>query len=116
MALENDILITLKDAAADGRSMTVGDVVDFFNDSGETPVTVSQVLAAAAKLVKDGKVKLSAKHTLATISLLAPKVEAYGVKGMKSTPWRKTFRDANALATWAEKNSAEVHGTRSVEE
>ena len=44
------------------------------------------------------------------------KVEAFGVKGMKSTPWRKTFRDSNALATWAEKNSAEVHGTRSVEE
>ena len=44
------------------------------------------------------------------------KVEAYGVKGMNSKPWRKTFKNTDALNVWVEKNSAEVHGTRSVEE
>lgn len=37
-------------------------------------------------------------------------VEAYGVKGMKSTPWRKTFRSADAMNAWTEKNDAEVFG------
>jgi len=39
-------------------------------------------------------------------------VEAYGVKGMKSTSWRKTFKSVAALNAWVEKNDAEVHGTR----
>ncbi len=26
-----------------------------------------------------------------------PSIEAYGVKGMKSTPWRKTFKSIEAL-------------------
>ena len=41
-----------------------------------------------------------------------PRLEAYGVKGMKSTQWRKTFKDSDALNAWVEKNSAQVHGTR----
>jgi hypothetical protein len=36
-------------------------------------------------------------------------IEAYGVKGMKSTPWRKTFSTAEKLNAWCEKHSAEVH-------
>lgn len=42
-------------------------------------------------------------------------VEAYGVKGMHSTPWRKSFRSYDALQRWAEKNDAEVYGTRELE-
>lgn len=42
-------------------------------------------------------------------------VEAHGVKGMKSTPWRKTFKSTNALLKWAEKNDATVYGTRDLE-
>lgn len=45
----------------------------------------------------------------------SPKIEAYGVKGMKSTVWRKTFKNADALLAWCEKNDAVVHGTRDVE-
>jgi hypothetical protein len=44
-----------------------------------------------------------------------PSIEAHGVKGMKSTPWRKTFRNAAALNAWCEKNSAVVHGTRTAD-
>lgn len=44
------------------------------------------------------------------------KVEAYGVKGMKNVKWRKTFKSAEELNAWAEKNDAEVQGTRDVEE
>jgi hypothetical protein len=43
-----------------------------------------------------------------------PSIEAYGVKGMKSTPWRKTFKSAEALNAWVEKHGAEVHGVREI--
>lgn len=43
-------------------------------------------------------------------------IEAHGVKGMKSTPWRKTFKHADHLNDWAEKNDADVHGTRDLEQ
>lgn len=42
-------------------------------------------------------------------------IEAHGVKGMKSTPWRKTFKHEDHLNDWAEKNDAEVHGVRDLE-
>ncbi len=42
-------------------------------------------------------------------------IEAYGVKGFKNTQWRKTFRSAEALTKWAEKNDAQVLGTREAE-
>jgi hypothetical protein len=43
------------------------------------------------------------------------RIEAYGVKGMNSRPWRRTFKDADALMTWCEKNDAEVYGQRAVD-
>lgn len=42
-------------------------------------------------------------------------IEAYGVKGVKSTQWRKSFKDADALNKWAAANDAEVYGTRVLE-
>lgn len=45
----------------------------------------------------------------------AAKIEAYGVKGMNSKPWRKVFKNVEALNAWLEKNDAEVHGTREAE-
>ena len=49
-------------------------------------------------------------------NLVTPKkIEAYGVKGVKSTPWRKIFPTSDALNRWVEKNDAEVFGTREVE-
>jgi hypothetical protein len=44
-----------------------------------------------------------------------PSIEAYGVKGMKSTPWRKTFKSAEALDAWVEKHGAEVYGIRELD-
>jgi hypothetical protein len=42
-------------------------------------------------------------------------IEAQGIRGMEATPWRKTFKDADHLNTWAEKNdSVEVHGQRDI--
>ena len=46
-----------------------------------------------------------AKHT----------IEAYGVKGMDSKQWRKTFKDADDLNQWLEKNDAEMLGMRELE-
>jgi hypothetical protein len=40
------------------------------------------------------------------------RIEAYGVRGMKSIPWRKVFRSVEALERWAEKNDAQVYATR----
>ena len=45
---------------------------------------------------------------------MTTRIEAHGVKGMKSTRWRKTFKNYEALAKWAEENSAEIHATRYV--
>jgi len=42
-------------------------------------------------------------------------IEAYGVKGMKSIRWRKTFKNAEALDKWATENDAEVQGQRDLE-
>lgn len=39
-------------------------------------------------------------------------VEAYGVQGLQSKPWRKTFRSLEALSAWAERSDAEIHGVR----
>ena len=43
------------------------------------------------------------------------KIEAYGAKGTKSTPWRKTFKNVDTMNAWAEKNDAEIYGTREAE-
>ena len=47
------------------------------------------------------------------------KIEAYGVRGMNSTPWRKTFKSQAAFERWLDKDQnvgdVEVHGTRDAE-
>ena len=43
------------------------------------------------------------------------RIEAYGQKGLASKPWRKTFKNAEALCVWVEKNDAMVLGTRDEE-
>lgn len=43
------------------------------------------------------------------------RIEAYGVKGMNSRRWRRTFKDADSLVAWCEKNDAEVYGQRFVD-
>jgi type II secretory pathway component PulM len=45
---------------------------------------------------------------------ITPSIQAYGVKGMKSTPWQKTFKSVEALNAWVEKNGAEVYGIREI--
>lgn len=44
------------------------------------------------------------------------KIEAYGVKGMKNTKWRKTFKSEKDMEKWIDKNDAEVQGTRDLNE
>jgi hypothetical protein len=39
-------------------------------------------------------------------------IEAYGVMGMDSKRWRKTFKNNAALQKWKEEHDAEVHGSR----
>lgn len=42
-------------------------------------------------------------------------IEAHGVKGMKNSPWRKTFKSGEHAADWAEKNGAEIHAFRDLD-
>jgi hypothetical protein len=42
-------------------------------------------------------------------------IEAYGVKGLKNTPWRREFKNVDAMLAWAEKNDADIQGTRDLE-
>jgi hypothetical protein len=39
-------------------------------------------------------------------------IEAHGIKGMSRTPWRRTFKDEDAMVAWAEKFDAEIYGQR----
>lgn len=45
---------------------------------------------------------------------LTGKIEAYGVRGISSKPWRKVFKSMAAYEAWIEKNgeSVEVYGIR----
>ena len=45
-------------------------------------------------------------------------IEAYGVKGLNSKPWRKTFKSQEEYEKWldANKGNVEVHGTRDIAE
>ena len=44
-------------------------------------------------------------------------IEAYGVKGMDSKPWRKTFKSMAAFEAWVEQNAGNITlgGYRKVE-
>jgi len=46
------------------------------------------------------------------------KIEAYGVRGVKSKPWRKTFANLAAFERWLEKQEgdADVHGYCSLDD
>ncbi len=43
-------------------------------------------------------------------------IEAYGVKGLGNKSWRKSFKNRATLVEWAEKNDAEIYGTRKTDE
>ena len=44
-------------------------------------------------------------------------IEAHGIRGMKRTAWRKTFKSHEHLSKWADANdSVEVHATRDLEQ
>jgi hypothetical protein len=43
------------------------------------------------------------------------RIEAYGVKGLRSRTWRRVFADAETLIDWCERNDAVVYGTRRVD-
>ena len=44
------------------------------------------------------------------------KFEAYGVRGMKSTPWRKVFSSQEKFEAWLDKNEGDItlYGVREV--
>ena len=71
------------------------------NQRSETYRAIAERLGSAAKHERSGDKPNGSEA-----------VEAYGVKGMKSTPWRKVFKSVEAMQKWAEANDAEIYGTR----
>jgi hypothetical protein len=65
----------------------------------------------------EAKQRLQASRTLvaADDGEASGPFEAHGVKGMKNTPWRKTFKSYAAMEKWLEANDAECYGTRDLE-
>jgi len=53
-----------------------------------------------------------------TVKAHETRIEAHGVKGMKSTPWRKEFKSEKHLVDWMTKQdgNAELHGVRELEQ
>lgn len=51
------------------------------------------------------------------VRFFMPPIEAYGVRGMKSKPFRKVFASQAAFARWreAEEGNVEVHGVRNLD-
>jgi hypothetical protein len=49
------------------------------------------------------------------VVLQPARIEAYGVKGLQSRPWRRIFADAEKLYAWCECHDAVVYGQRYVE-
>lgn len=43
------------------------------------------------------------------------RIEAYGVRGLTSRPWRKTFASVESMLKWAERNDAEIYAHREAE-
>lgn len=53
-----------------------------------------------------------------TVKAHETRIEAHGVKGMKSNPWRKEFKSHKHLDDWMTKQdgNAELHGVREMEQ
>ena len=70
-----------------------------------------------AKLLSNPAVKKAAKAEIANrlkgvFEAVKDMIEAHGIKGMSRTPWRRTFKDEDAMIAWAEKFDAEIYGQR----
>lgn len=69
------------------------------------------------KPLKENTIKMKTFKEFLLDEGMKDTIEAHGIRGMKRTPWRKTFKDAKALNSWVEKNdSVEVLGTRDLEQ
>ena len=55
-------------------------------------------------------------HGFVTEAAQGHTIEAHGIRGMKGTAWRKTFKNHEHLSDWADKNdSIEVHAVRDLD-
>ena len=58
------------------------------------------------------------KHKLQSVIEAAQghTIEALGIRGMSRKPWRKTFKDSDALTDWCEKYDAACYGQRELDD
>lgn len=79
---------------------------------GQDPKKIGDFVSGAESMVGDQKTNEDADSD--PNGGWVGKVEAYGVYGLKSKPWRKEFKSGAAYMRWLEKNegNVEVHGTR----
>lgn len=88
-------------ALAKGNASAAQEAFESAMNEKVNEVLDSRKIAIAGKIYESTE-----KHT----------IEAHGVKGNNSTKWRKTFKNHEHLNSWAEKNNAEVHATRNLDD
>ena len=129
--IEHELAGQVEDAEIDSArcsDITVWSADEWLQDADEREdlKRSNDELVAIAKDEDVILVDVDAWREAATARILPPdgepaadqrdRVDAYGVKGMKSTPWRKTFRNSDALLAWAEKHGAEIYATCDADE
>jgi hypothetical protein len=103
--------------AAGGRDgINASSVVASRMPAARGPVPGQQTVPSSATHVSEFRPGM--KESVEPLNETAPKghtMEAYGVKGMNNTRWRKTFKSGEHAYDWAVKNDADIHGTRDLE-
>ena len=98
----------LQDAVGTGKLMAKGDKDAWRRTLDALPLPVP---------VKDDLMSQREEERLnASLRKNKGGIEAYGVKGMKNTQWRKAFKSHEAMEKWLEQNDAECQGTREAED
>jgi hypothetical protein len=107
LAQLNSVSGDSKQALTEGKKAKP-DFLDVDNDGNK-----KESMKSATKSRETSKKDAEAAGNRLTENENGP-VEAYGVKGVKSTPWRKVFRNQAAFEKWLDANegNVEVHGTR----
>jgi len=91
----------------------------FEDDAPEANDGIWDALQSAVdEWIKSGGVVLQARsqHATGARARAVNQIEGYGVRGLNSKRWRRKFVDEDAMRKSAEKNDAEVHGTRMLED
>lgn len=109
MSLSNHMMLHSGSTAENAEKLKSA-ISEAYEKSGGSPDKVRDAIRSTTKV--------SAWNTHSHEKPDGGQLEAHGVKGMKSKPWRKAFKSQEHFEDWLEKNQGdvEVHGTRSLDD